>query len=213
MRIRLTSSIGTSSHTYLNSPALPTGGRSATFPLACPCGFHGSLPPETAFKTCGRRTAHAPPCGLRQPAPSRSLCGRRIALSLTARRCYDGAKPKTDDPPCSLLRPISVVCLAVLCSLTNFRSGARRPTSIKVRNFGTMGKERRLLSAGSETEFVPLHGHGALTHSSSGGEPHSHRDHGACGSCRRTERNARRWHDDDRKAPPTTMWGRAPWPV
>ena len=60
------------------------------------------------------------------------------------------------------LKTITAVCLAALCSLT-MATPARGADIDQVRSFGTMGKQRQLLPAGTETELFRYTGHGALT--------------------------------------------------
>jgi hypothetical protein len=64
------------------------------------------------------------------------------------------------------LKTIPTAYLTVVCVL----AGASAPADIdQVKSFGTMGKERRLLPTGTETELFRYAGHGALTHMWFGG--------------------------------------------
>ena len=67
-------------------------------------------------------------------------------------------------------KTIPAACLAVLCVLEAAAAPARAADIDKVRSFGTMGKEGRLLPAGTETELFRYSGHGALTHMWFGGD-------------------------------------------
>ncbi len=68
------------------------------------------------------------------------------------------------------LKTISAISLTALLLLAAGSAAARAADIDQLKNFGTMGKEGRLLPAGTETELFRYSGRGALTHMWFGGD-------------------------------------------
>ncbi len=68
-----------------------------------------------------------------------------------------------------ILTPIPAACLSAVWMVVAF-APAQAGDLDKIKSFGTMGKERKLLPEGTETELFRYAGHGALTHMWFGGD-------------------------------------------